>query len=215
MPNLDNLKKQAKLILRWHRNRYCPVAAQIRAGLPRFSAMSDPEILAHGFTLSDAQELIARQHRFASWQALKTGLSSMPKPNEPPSAKAVILSAAPQLFVVDMKAACGFFTGKLGFDLVFTYGEPPFYAQVKRDGACLNLRCVDRAVIDPEYRDGEELLAAALTVATADEIKQLFIEFQAAGVTFFQPLKRQPWGAKNFIIRDLDGNLLLFAGPAE
>jgi hypothetical protein len=30
----------------------------------------------------------------------------------------------------------------------------------------------------------------------------LFLEFQAAGVSFFQTLKREPWGAKNFIIRD-------------
>ena len=43
----------------------------------------------------------------------------------------------------------------------------------------------------------------------------LFLEFQAAGVAFFQTLKRQPWGALNFIVKDLDGNLLLFAGPAE
>jgi hypothetical protein len=35
MPNLENLKKQAKLILRWHRERYYPVAAQIRGHLPR------------------------------------------------------------------------------------------------------------------------------------------------------------------------------------
>jgi uncharacterized glyoxalase superfamily protein PhnB len=70
-------------------------------------------------------------------------------------------------------------------------------------------------VIDPELRDREELLSAALTVATANEIKQLFLEFQSANVTFFQTLKKQPWGARNFIIKDLDGNLLLFAGPAD
>ena len=63
-------------------------------------------------------------------------------------------------------------------------------------------------MIDPELRDREEWLSAALTVATSAEIKALFLEFQAAGVTFFQTLKRQPWGAKNFIVRDPDGNLL-------
>ena len=52
-------------------------------------------------------------------------------------------------------------------------------------------------------------------VDTADEIKQLFLEFQAAGVEFQQTLMRQPWGAKNFVVRDPDGNLLLFAGPAD
>jgi uncharacterized glyoxalase superfamily protein PhnB len=134
---------------------------------------------------------------------------------EQTTSKAVIVAAEPQLFVADIKSSCDFFIEKLGFAIAFAYGEPPYYAQVKRDGARLNLGCVDRPVIDPDFRDREQLLSAALTVATVDEIKQLFLEFQAAGVTFFQTLKREPWGARNFIIRDIDGNLLLFAGPAE
>jgi catechol 2,3-dioxygenase-like lactoylglutathione lyase family enzyme len=131
------------------------------------------------------------------------------------SRTAVITAAEPQLFVRDIMASCDFYTGKLGFSVAFTYGEPPFYAQVKRDQAQLNLRCVDRPVIDPALRDAEQLLSAALTVASGDELKQLFLEFQSAGVAFFQTLKKQPWGARNFIIKDLDGNLLLFAGPDD
>src|SRR5256885_16107395 len=76
MPNLENLKKQAKLILRWHRERHYPVAAQIRGHMPRFQNMPDSEILAASFKLSDAQEMVARQHGFDSWQALKTGVST-------------------------------------------------------------------------------------------------------------------------------------------
>jgi catechol 2,3-dioxygenase-like lactoylglutathione lyase family enzyme len=215
MPNIENLRKQAKLILRWHRDRYYPVAAQIRSGLPRFSPMTDPEILSHGFKLSDAQELVARQHGFESWQALKTGLSTMPDHADTASAAAVITAAEPQLFVADIGASCDFFTGKLGFTVVFTYGEPPFYAQVARDAARINLRCVAQPPIDPELRDREELLGASLTVATAEEIKKLFLAYQSAGVTFFQTLRREPWGARNLIVKDPDGNLLLFAGPAE
>src|SRR6188474_3536224 len=64
MPSLENLRKQAKLILRWHRDRYYPVAAQIRSGLPRFGQMTDPEILNAPFKLADAQELVARQQGF-------------------------------------------------------------------------------------------------------------------------------------------------------
>lgn len=52
-------------------------------------------------------------------------------------------------------------------------------------------------------------------MSTAAEIKQLFLEFQTAGVKFHQPLKKEPWGAKNFIVEDPDGNLILFAGPAD
>jgi uncharacterized glyoxalase superfamily protein PhnB len=131
------------------------------------------------------------------------------------STKAVITAAEPQLFVADIKSSCDFFASRLGFTTAFTYGEPPFYAQVRRDGARINLRCVEQPVIDPELRDREQLLSAALTVATAGEITQLFLEFQATGATFFQTIKRQPWGARNFIVSDVDGNLLLFAGPAE
>ena len=129
--------------------------------------------------------------------------------------RAFLTVAEPQLFVADIKASCDFFTEKLGFVVEFTYGEPPYCAQVKRDAARLNLRCVGAPVIDPALRDREELLAASLTVATAAEIEQLAEEYAAAGVTFFQPLKREPWDALDFIIRDLDGNLLLFAGPAS
>ena len=200
---------------RWHRDRYYPVAAQIRSGLSRYGQMTDSEILAQSFKLGDAQELVARQHGFESWQALKTGLDTMSDHADVTSTKAVITAAEPQLFVTDIKASCDFFTGKLGFAIAFTYGEPPFYAQVMRDGARLNLRCVEGAVIDPALRDREQLLAASFTVATAEEIKLLFLEFQAAGVTFFQTLKREPWGARDFILKEPDGNLLLFAGPAE
>ena len=50
---------------------------------------------------------------------------------------------------------------------------------------------------------------------TEHEIKQLYLEFQAAGVRFYQTLRKEPWGAKTFIVQDPDGNLLLFAGPAQ
>jgi hypothetical protein len=35
MPNLENLKKQAKLVLRLHRDHYHPVAAQSRRALTK------------------------------------------------------------------------------------------------------------------------------------------------------------------------------------
>jgi catechol 2,3-dioxygenase-like lactoylglutathione lyase family enzyme len=215
MPNLENLKKQAKLILRWHRERHYPAAAQIREHLPRFLNMPDSEILAASFKLSDAQEMVARQQGFDSWQALKTGLSPTSRKVKSPPSKATIVGAEPQLLVADIRRSCEFFCEKLGFSLVFSYGKPPYYAQVGRDAARLNLRCVERPVIESTVRDREELLSVSMTVATPSEIKLLFLEFQSASVAFHQTLKKQPWGAKNFVVKDPDGNLLLFAGPAN
>src|SRR5712671_4652593 len=150
----------------------------------------------------------------AGCQALEKGIEAMTSQTGRPPRPALV-GAEPQLFVADIKASCDFFTQKLGFAIVFVYGEPPFYAQVKRDGARLNLRCVDAPMIDGALRERESLLSASITVATAEEIKQLFLEFQSAGVTFHQRLKKQPWGAKNFVVIDPDGNLLLFAGAAN
>ncbi len=228
MPNLENLKKKAKLLLRWHRERYYPVAAQIRAHLPRFQNMPDSEILAASFKLSDAQKIIAMQEGFDSWRALTSELLKTPpksSPSQSSPSKATIVGAEPQLFVTDIKRSCEFFCGKLGFSLVFSYGKPPYYAQVARDAARLNLRCVERSVIESTACDREEslpasllsatLLSASMTVATREEIKLLFLEFQSAGVAFHQTLKKQPWGATNFLVKDPDGNLLLFAGPAD
>ena len=215
MPNLENLKKQAKLILRWHRERHYPVAAQIREHLPRFRNMPDSEIIEATFKLSDAQEMVARQQGFDSWQALKTGLSKTPLKVKSSPSKATIVGAEPQLLVTNIKRSCQFFHEKLGFSLVFSYGDPPYYAQMSRDAARLNLRCVEGHLIESTVRDREELLSVSMTVATADELKLLFLEFQSAGVAFHQTLKKQPWGARNFIVKDPDGNLLLFAGPAN
>lgn len=214
MPNLENLRKQAKQYLRWHRERYYPVAAAIRTALPRFNDLSDEQILDAGFKLSDAQELVARQMGFADWQALKSGAHAMPDAPRITPPRPVLTSVAPQLFVADIKVSCEFFTAKLGFVVDFTYGDPPFYGQVSRDNAQFVLRLVHEPVFT-DIREREHLLSAAVTVATTEEIKQLFVDYQAKEVPFHQTLKKEPWGARTFIVRDPDGNLILFAGPAD
>jgi catechol 2,3-dioxygenase-like lactoylglutathione lyase family enzyme len=215
MPNFENLRKQAKLYLRWHRDGYHPVAAQIRAILPRFSALSDREVLAADFKLGDAQEMVARQSGFESWQALKTGVNAMTANPVPATPAPVITGIEAQLFVADVQAACGFFTTKLGFAVAFSHGEPAFYAQVARGEARLNLRLVCEPIFVGDIREREHLLSASMTIERAAALKQLFLEFQTAGVDFHQTLKTEPWGARTFVVRDPDGNLLLFASPAD
>lgn len=212
MPNLENLRKQAKLYLRWHRDRYYPVAAQIRAVLPRFRHLTDQAVLAHNFRLSDAQELIAKKAGFENWEALVKGVHTMSDLHVETLSKPTLLAAEPQLFVADVAASCEFYTKKLGFTVAFVYGEPPFYGQVFRDGARLNLRFLPDSAINPELRDREHLLSASITL---DDAKPLFLEFQGAGVVFHQALKSEPWGARTFIVRDPDGNLILFGGRGQ
>lgn len=215
MPNLENLKKQAKQYLRWHRERYHPVAAEIRAALPRFRHLDDHQVLAASFKLSDAQELVARQLGFEGWQALKAGALAMNTRVKQATTPTILSGTEAQLYVADVKASCDFFTSKLGFAVEFVYGDPPFYGLVKRDRARLCLRLVCEPVFVGDIREREHLLSASITVDTAAEIKQLFLQFQTAGVSFHQGLKKEPWGARNFILLDPDGNLILFAGPSD
>jgi catechol 2,3-dioxygenase-like lactoylglutathione lyase family enzyme len=207
MADLENLRKQAKQIVRWHHQRHFPVAQTIRENLPRFAELDDIAVLDSPFRLADAQELLARKAGFNSWQDLSRCEDSTGRP-DPSLAKAKLLAAEPQLFVQNMEASVEHY-GKMGFSVAFLYGEPPFYGQVKRDGAALNFRLTTAPVLDPKRAGEEEFLAASITV---DDAKQLFLEFKEAGVPFAQSLRKEPWGARTFIVKDPDGNLILFAG---
>ncbi len=84
-----------------------------------------------------------------------------------------------------------------------------------RDGARLNLRLIREPVFAGDIRKREGLLSASITLATAAEIKRLFLDFQTAGVPFHQALRTEPWGARTFVVSDPDENLILFASPAD
>jgi len=74
---------------------------------------------------------------------------------------------------------------------------------------------MDESFFANDIREREGLLSASITLASADEIKELFLAYQAADVPIYQSLRKEPWGAKTFIVKDTDGNLILFAGPAS
>ncbi|NIA71234.1 VOC family protein [Pelagibius litoralis] len=212
MPTIENLRKQAKLYRRWHREGYFPVAAQISRFLVRYRDLSDREVLDADFKLSDAQELVAKKHGFKNWPTLKKGIETMAISPPSKASASTIMAAEPQLFVSDIEFACRFYTERLGFKIGFSYGEPPFYAQVYRDGGRLNLRKVGGPVFNSDFRTRErDALSATLTL---DDAKPLFLEFQKANVAFHQTLKTEPWGARTFIVQDPDGNLICFAGSA-
>ena len=125
--------------------------------------------------------------------------------------KPILTGAEPQLFVADIQASCDFFTRVLGFEVAFTYGEPPFYAQVFRDAARLNLRHVDASPFAGAVREREDLLSAVITLNSVDGIQALFHEVRgsrralapgiAAGALGCSHLYRQGSGRKPAAIR--------------
>lgn len=119
--------------------------------------------------------------------------------------------AYPQLHVVDVERAAAFYVEMLGFKLLYLYGTPPFYGLVERDGAGFNFRHVDGPTIDAALRDRESLISASIPVYG---IEALHDEMTGRGVPMAQALTVQPWGGKDFIVRDPDGNLICFGAAS-
>ena len=59
MPTIETYRKQAKLLLRWHRERDYSIGGKVRK-LERYQSLTDREVLALTFTLTQAQEIVAK-----------------------------------------------------------------------------------------------------------------------------------------------------------
>jgi catechol 2,3-dioxygenase-like lactoylglutathione lyase family enzyme len=204
--SLENFRKQAKLLVRWHRERNYSVGGRIRR-LPRYEGLTDAETLALPFALHEAQEIIAREQGFTSWTELRQALS---KPARAPSAPAALrlARAIPVLYVSDVQAAADFYRDKLGFTIDFLHGQPAFYGSVSRDDACIHLRFVHQPMFIAGLREKEQVIAALLPVSN---IKGLFAEYKTRKVPFVHRLRKEPWGQSTFTVSDPDGNALCFA----
>src|SRR5262245_44665823 len=69
-PNLDQLKRQAKDLLHAARENDSSALRRFRI-LPAFADDSDTDLARRTFALHDAQSVIAREHGFDSWNALR------------------------------------------------------------------------------------------------------------------------------------------------
>jgi len=124
--SFDNLKKLAKLLVRWHRAGNYSVGGRIRI-LPRYRNLTDVEALALRFPLSEAQEIIALEAGYANWAALKAGLSTVPKQDQAVARPSPVhKGAVPILFVANVR---------LGSFATTSASRSIFYTAVRRSTA--------------------------------------------------------------------------------
>jgi ankyrin repeat protein len=71
-PNLEQLKKQAKMILKGHQATDPQTLKRIQEQHPRWRKASEAAIQRAHFTLSDAQLVLANEYGFETWSKLKT-----------------------------------------------------------------------------------------------------------------------------------------------
>ena len=210
MSRLDIYKRQAKQLVRWHRDGNYSIGGRIR-GLSRYKRLTDREALALAFPLREAQEIIALEAGYASWTALKVAVANEPTPATPKSPTPRLTRAVPVILVSNVRASAEFFRDTLGFSIDFLHGHPAFYGSVSRDGACVHLKFVHEPVLVVGAQDRDGLITAFIDV---ENVKALYAEYVTAGATFAQKLKKQAWGGRDFIVRDVDGNGICFVGPA-
>lgn len=215
MPTIETYRKQAKLLLRWHREKNYSVGGKFRM-LERFRSLTDCEALEMKLTLTLAQEIIAVEAGYKNWAELKSATAETLKTPRASSGPPRIKDVVPILLVRDVKVSAAFFEQKLGFTIDFLHGLPPFYSSVSRDGVCIHMRFVHEPHFAEIARREESLLCATFQV---ENVQGLFAEFKTRGVEFVQSLTKQAWGGTDFHVQDPDGNVISFvtyeAGPKK
>src|SRR5689334_9493583 len=76
-PSLEQLKHQAKDLLKSYKASDPEAIQRIRENHPHHANASDAEVRGARFTLADAQLVIAREYGFAAWPKLKAHVDSL------------------------------------------------------------------------------------------------------------------------------------------
>ncbi len=120
-----------------------------------------------------------------------------------------IESVSPVLSVTDLTRSINFYRDVLGFDLAWSWGEPPDIAAVCRDS--IEIMLIQRA--------GAKPAGAAPISLGASGIDPYYTALLDAGVTVVVPIGDRPYGMRDFRIADPSGNELSFgeaiAGEGE
>ena len=110
---------------------------------------------------------------------------------------------APTVPVKDIEHALQFYRDVLGFEVIFTNGEPVTFAVINQGDTQLHLRVI------PEQAGS---LHAHLMV---DDLDAIHNAFQQAGISVRQLPTIQPWGLRDLIVTDPDGNCFEIAEPVR
>lgn len=106
------------------------------------------------------------------------------------------------LVVNDLRASIEHYTRVLGFDEDFVYGDPPSYAGVCRGPVALHLQAA-RVAPRPAGGGGVYLYVEDAFAA--------FDVLSARGASIDAAPEPRDYGLADFIVRDLDGNQLIYA----
>ncbi len=109
--------------------------------------------------------------------------------------------------VADVTKTGDYYRDRLGFLPEYVGGAPPQFAIYSRNGCALMFRLVSNAdLIRPMEAQGGTWDAFFWVTA----IESLFAEMVRAGADVVYPIVLQPYGMREFAVRDCDGHVLGF-----
>lgn len=117
-----------------------------------------------------------------------------------------IHSTVPVVSTDDIEKSLSYYTEVLGFSLDFKYGEPVVYAGVKSGSAQIYL------TYDPDLVSAikEYNLNLEIFIWTPDAV-QLFKKHVDKGAEILEPISDRSWGARQYVIKEINGYHLKFA----
>lgn len=115
----------------------------------------------------------------------------------------VLKAAVPVLSVEDVRVALEYYENVLGFQVGWTWGEPPHLASVCRDNVELNL--------GQKEKTGPP--GASRVYFQIDGVDAYYEQAKAAGAKIITPLDDRPYGMRDFNLQDPSGTDLGFGEP--
>lgn len=107
-------------------------------------------------------------------------------------------SVSPIFSVTDLQQSMDFYRDVLGFDVAWSWGDPPDIAAVCRD--CVEITLIQRAGASPTGASH-----AYFRVSAVDAYYQELVE---AGARIVVPIGDRPYGMRDFRMADPSGNEL-------
>ena len=118
-----------------------------------------------------------------------------------------ILRSAPYFPVPNVAASGAYYQSVLGFQCEYSAGDPPEFALYSRSGSGVMLRRVPELhLISPNEKQG----GTWDVFFWVDNVEGLYEELTHAGATAVYPPTVQPYGMKEFAVRDPNGYVLGF-----
>ncbi len=111
----------------------------------------------------------------------------------------------PVLCVTHLRKSLQYYEQVLGFDSAWQWSEEEaFSEESKPTFACVNRD--DISLFLCENGQGNPGSWICLNVCTLDELQTLYEEYQNAQAFILEEPKDYPWGMREMLIKDLDGN---------